>query len=86
MKKIFLAGHNGMVGSAIYRKLKRYQNIIIITKERKELDLTMQTEVMNFFASAKPDEVILAAARVGGIHANYSYPADFIYEKGVLMI
>lgn len=77
--KIYIAGHDGMVGSAIRRSLenKGYSNII--TREIGELDLTRQSDVEAFFASEKPDAVILAAAKVGGIYANATYPADFIY-------
>ncbi|MCY9657476.1 GDP-L-fucose synthase [Paenibacillus chondroitinus] len=79
--KIYVAGHNGMVGSAIIRKLEMegYKNIIF--KRSSELDLTRQTEVENFFSFEKPDYVFLAAAKVGGIHANNSYPAEFIYSN-----
>ena len=79
MKKIFVAGHEGMVGSAIYRLLKQQQNVRVITCSRAELDLCDQKAVQSFMKSEKPDEVILAAAKVGGIHANNSYPAEFIY-------
>ena len=81
MKKIFLAGHNGMVGSAIHRLLKCKKNLNIITCSRSELDLCDQTAVKNFMEIEKPDEVIIAAANVGGIHANNTYPADFIYQN-----
>ena len=81
MKKIFLAGHNGMVGSAIHRLLKRKKNTKIITRLRSQLDLCDQKAVKNFMEIEKPDEVIIAAAKVGGIHANNTYPADFIYEN-----
>lgn len=81
MKKIFVAGHNGMVGSAICRKLLKQQNIELITQTRKQLDLCDQKKVFDFMKSEKPDEVILAAAKVGGIYANNTYPADFIYEN-----
>jgi GDP-L-fucose synthase len=79
--KIYIAGHRGMVGSAIVRELKRkgYQNLIFCTHQ--ELDLTQQDAVKNFFETEKPDQVYLAAARVGGIHANNTYPAEFIYEN-----
>ena len=79
--KIFVAGHNGLVGSAILRslKLKGYQNLI--TRSHKQLDLTNQKSVSDFFESEKPDIVFLAAAKVGGIYANNTYPADFIYEN-----
>ncbi len=81
MKKIFLAGHNGMVGSAIYRFLKFRKNIKIITSLRSELDLCNQQAVKNFMENERPDEVIIAAAKVGGIYANNTFPADFIYEN-----
>lgn len=79
--KIYVAGHRGMVGSAIVRKLKEqgYENLILRT--HAELDLTNQAAVENFFAAEKPDQVYLAAARVGGIHANNTYPAEFIYQN-----
>jgi len=81
MKKIFLAGHNGMVGSAIYRLLKHKKNIKIITRTRLELDLCDQKAVKIFMETEQPSEVIIAAAKVGGIHANNIYPADFIYQN-----
>lgn len=79
--KIYVAGHNGMVGSAIVRKLvaEGYENII--TRSSKELDLRSQQAVADFFAAEKPDYVFLAAAKVGGIIANNVYRADFIYEN-----
>lgn len=79
--KIYVAGHRGLVGSAIVRSLKKqgYQNII--GKTHKELDLTNQQAVRDFFEEAKPDVVVLAAAKVGGIHANNTYPAEFAYEN-----
>ena len=79
--KIFLAGHNGMIGSAILRKLQLqgYKNIILISK--KELDLRNQNKVQNFFKKTKPNAVILAAAKVGGIKSNNTYRADFIYDN-----
>tara|TARA_X000000368_G_scaffold344252_1_gene282979 strand:+ start:15100 stop:16050 length:951 start_codon:yes stop_codon:yes gene_type:complete len=79
--KIYIAGHNGLVGSAILRLLEKkgFKNILIRT--RKELDLTNQQNVYNFFKNEKPNYVILAAAKVGGIHANNTYPADFIYQN-----
>lgn len=83
MTKIYVAGHGGMVGSAIVRLLqKRKQKgepIELIIRTHAELDLTEQSAVRDFFSEAKPDVVILAAAKVGGIHANNTYPADFIY-------
>ena len=81
MKKIFLAGHNGMVGNAIYKLLKYRKNIKIITRSHSELDLCDQIAVKNFMEIESPDEVIIAAAKVGGIHANNMYPADFIYQN-----
>ena len=78
--KIFVAGHKGMAGSAITRLLKD-QDFEIITKDRTELDLLNQGSVQKFFEHEKIDQVYLAAAKVGGIHANNSYPADFIYEN-----
>ena len=78
--KIFIAGHNGMVGSSIVRFLKN-QDVELITKKKIELDLLNQQAVQNFFKSQKIDQVYLAAAKVGGIHANNTYPADFIYEN-----
>jgi GDP-L-fucose synthase len=79
--KIYIAGHRGLVGSAIVRQLesKGFSNLLMRT--HKELDLTNQAEVQNFFQKEKPDYVILAAAKVGGIHANNTYPADFIYQN-----
>lgn len=81
MKKIFVAGHNGMVGSAICRQLQKQADVEITTRTRDELDLCDQTAVHAFMHSEKPDEVILAAAKVGGIHANNTYPAEFIYQN-----
>lgn len=79
--RIFVAGHNGMVGSALVRRLKEDEDNVIITADRKELDLVNQQDVFNFFASQQIDQVYLAAARVGGIHANNTYPAEFIYQN-----
>ena len=81
MKKIFVAGHRGMVGSAICRQLEKKSDVEIITCNREQLDLCDQREVHEFTKSEKPDEVILAAAKVGGIHANNTYPAEFIYQN-----
>jgi GDP-L-fucose synthase len=78
--KIFIAGHNGMVGSALIRVLQT-QDVKIITKERKKLNLLNQKDVKKFFFNQKIDQVYLAAAKVGGIYANNTYPADFIYEN-----
>lgn len=79
--KIYIAGHRGMVGSAIYRALESQGYANIIVKTSKELDLRNQLEVAEFFATEKPDYVFLAAAKVGGIVANNNYRADFIYEN-----
>jgi GDP-L-fucose synthase len=80
-KKIYLAGHRGLVGSAILRQLKKegYENIV--TRTHQELDLIRQADVEQFFAEEKPEYVFLAAARVGGIHANSTYKADFIFQN-----
>lgn len=80
-KKIYLAGHNGMVGSAIYRELisSGYKNIII--RDLSELDLRNQSEVQKFFRETKPEIVIIAAAKVGGILANNTYRAEFLYDN-----
>jgi GDP-L-fucose synthase len=79
--KIFVAGHRGMVGSAICRKLQQEGYSQIITKTSKELDLTDQKSVNAFFEKEKPQFVFLAAAKVGGIHANNTYRADFLYRN-----
>lgn len=79
--KIFVAGHRGMVGSAIVRQLEKSGYTNIITRTRSELDLTNQQAVVDFFQSEKIDQVYLAAAKVGGIVANNTYPAEFIYEN-----
>ena len=78
---IFVAGHRGMVGSAIIRRLQRHGYENIITRTHAELDLTDQSQVRTFFQSRKIDHVVLAAAKVGGIHANNTYPAEFIYQN-----
>ena len=79
--KIFIAGHNGLVGSAILRQLtiRGFKNLL--TRPHEDLELTNQSLVLDFFKNEKPDYVILAAAKVGGIHANSIYPADFIYDN-----
>jgi GDP-L-fucose synthase len=81
--KVYVVGHNGMVGSALIRILKE-KKVYLITKDRKELDLTNQAKVQNFFKREKPDQVYLAAAKVGGIYANNTYPAEFIYENLII--
>ncbi|MDM5122048.1 GDP-L-fucose synthase [Aeromonas rivipollensis] len=83
-KRVFVAGHRGMVGSAICRQLALRDDVELIVRSRKELDLTHQEAVEHFFANEAIDEVYLAAAKVGGIHANNSYPAEFIYENLVM--
>lgn len=85
MKKIYVAGHRGMVGGAILRNLQTRkdtgEDITLITRTHAELDLTSQAAVAEFMQTEKPDVVILAAAKVGGIHANNTYPAEFIYQN-----
>jgi len=79
--RIYVAGHRGMVGSALVRRLESEGCTQLVLRTRKELDLTDQAQVHAFMQQEKPDHVILAAARVGGIHANNSYPAQFIYDN-----
>ena len=79
--KIYIAGHRGMVGSAIMRTLQQQGQTNFITRTHNELELTNQEAVRNFFESERPDQVYLAAAKVGGIHANNTYPAEFIYDN-----
>ena len=81
MPRIYVAGHLGMVGSAIVRRLEKQGHRNLILRTRHELDLTDQAAVRDFFALAKPHQVYMAAAKVGGIHANNSFPADFIYQN-----
>jgi len=78
---IYVAGHRGMVGAAIVRALRKHGEQHVITRTHAELDLADQAGVRAFFAKEKPDAVVLAAAKVGGIHANNTYPAEFIYEN-----
>lgn len=80
-QKIFVAGHQGMVGSALVRTLSQNKNHQIIVATRQELDLTNQSAARHFFEQQQFDQVYLAAAKVGGIHANSAYPADFIYQN-----
>lgn len=79
--KIYVAGHRGLVGSAIIRRLEASGYTLIITRSSQELDLRNQKDVFEFFKLEKPDYVFLAAAKVGGIHANRTYPAEFIYDN-----
>ena len=81
--KIYIAGHRGMVGAAIMRELllRGHPPDQIITRNRAELNLTDQGAVRAFFTSERPDQVYLGAAKVGGIHANSTYPAEFIYQN-----
>lgn len=79
--KIYIAGHRGMVGSAIMRTLQQQRQTNFITRTHNELELTNQEAVRAFFESERPDQVYLAAAKVGGIHANNTYPAEFIYDN-----
>ncbi|WP_315905495.1 GDP-L-fucose synthase [Vibrio fluvialis] len=83
-KRIFVAGHNGMVGSAIVRQLAQRDDVDIITRSRSELDLLNQNAVNDFFSAEQIDQVYLAAAKVGGIHANNTYPAEFIYQNLIM--
>ena len=84
-KKIFVAGHNGMVGSAICRQLQN-QDVELVTASRQELDLANQAQVKDFLSAHKFDQVYLAAAKVGGIYANNTFPAEFIYENLMIEI
>ncbi len=79
--KIYVAGHNGMVGSAIVRQLRKIWHVNIVTRTHAELDLCDQQAVRHFFSTEMPDQVYLAAAKVGGIFANNTYPAEFIYQN-----
>ena len=82
--KIFVTGHKGMVGSALVRRVEASGENEVITADRQELDLTNQAAVFSWLEKKSPDCVIIAAAKVGGIHANATYPADFIYENLVI--
>jgi GDP-L-fucose synthase len=79
--KLYIAGHQGMVGSALVRRFSREPDIAIVQRTRRELELTNQAAVDAFFASERPDVAIIAAAKVGGIHANNTFPAEFIYDN-----
>ena len=81
IEKIYVAGHRGMVGSAIVRTLQQQGQTNFVTRTHVELDLTNQTAVQAFFEKERPTQVYLAAAKVGGIHANNTYPAEFIYQN-----
>jgi len=81
MNKVFVAGHRGMVGSAIIKQLEKRENLELVVRTRAELDLTNQQAVQDFFKAEKFDQVYMAAAKVGGIVANNSYPAEFIYDN-----
>jgi GDP-L-fucose synthase len=78
---LYIAGHQGMVGSALVRRYEREPDVTLLLRTRRELDLTNQAAVDAFFAKAKPDVAIIAAAKVGGIHANSTYPAEFLYDN-----
>jgi GDP-L-fucose synthase len=80
-KRIYVAGHRGMVGAAIVRQLQKREGCEVVTRTHAELDLVNQAAVADFFQDARIDQVYLAAAKVGGIHANNTYPAEFIYEN-----
>lgn len=79
--KIFIAGHNGMVGSAILNLLKKDESVEIVTRNRDELDLSDQSRVLDFLSTESPDSIIIAAAKVGGINANNKFPAEFLYQN-----
>jgi GDP-L-fucose synthase len=79
--KIFIAGHNGMVGGALVRRLQTMPGVTLLLRSRRELDLTNQAAVDAFYAAEKPDIALIAAAKVGGIHANNTFPAEFLFEN-----
>ncbi len=81
MTKLFISGHAGMVGGALVRRFQNEAGISLVLRSRKELDLTDQAAVNAFYAAEKPDAVIVAAGKVGGIHANNTYPAEFIHQN-----
>ncbi len=81
MMKLFISGHTGMVGSALVRRFQNVADVTVVTRTRQELNLSDQAAVMAFYQSEKPDAAIIAAGKVGGIHANSTYPADFLYEN-----
>jgi GDP-L-fucose synthase len=82
--KLFIAGHNGMVGSALVRRFQREPGVSLVLRSRRELDLTSQAAVEAFYAAEKPDAAIIAAAKVGGIHANNTYPGEFLFSNLVI--
>jgi GDP-L-fucose synthase len=79
--KLYIAGHNGMVGGALVRRFEREPDVTLLLRTRRELDLTNQSTVEGFFAAEKPDVAVIAAAKVGGIHANNTYPAEFLFDN-----
>ena len=79
--RIFIAGHQGMVGSALVRRFRREPGVTLLLRTRRELDLTDAGAVATFYAAEKPDVAIIAAAKVGGIHANHTFPADFLHDN-----
>ncbi len=79
--KLFIAGHNGMVGAALVRRFSAQPGVTLLLRSRRELDLTSAAAVDAFYAAEKPDVAIIAAAKVGGIHANNTYPAEFLYDN-----
>lgn len=79
--KLFIAGHNGMVGGALVRRFEREPGVKLLLRERRELDLTNQAAVEAFYAAEKPDVAVIAAAKVGGIHANNTFPAEFLFDN-----
>jgi GDP-L-fucose synthase len=82
--RVYVAGHRGMVGSALHRRLEEFGGLEIVTRTRQELDLQVQADVHRFLREERPDVVVVAAAKVGGIKANSTYPADFIAENLIL--
>jgi GDP-L-fucose synthase len=82
--KLYIAGHNGMVGSALVRRFKNEPGVTLVLRGRRELELTNQAAVDELYAAEKPDVAIIAAAKVGGIYANNTYPAEFIYDNMVV--
>ncbi len=82
--KLYIAGHQGMVGSALVRRFARESGVTILQRSRRQLELTDQAGVNAFFAAEKPDVAIIAAAKVGGIHANNTYPGEFLYDNLVV--